>query len=320
MKIFITGVAGFIGFHTARRLLEDGHKVMGIDNLNDYYDVNLKKERLSLLEKLGLEFEQGDICHQGPFLSATLFQPDIFLHLAAQAGVRYASINPKAYVDSNLNGFFNVLEWIRSHPHIPLIYASSSSVYGNQIEAPFKESAKADQPESFYAATKRANELMAYSYHQSFGIKTCGLRFFTVYGPHGRPDMAYYSFTQDFLEGRPLKVYHEGKALRDFTYIDDIVEGIVSVINRAPLQGIYNLGSCDPYSTLELIDCIENYFGKKAIIEFVQGPKGDVDKTYACLTHSFNDLGFKPKTSLKEGMRSFLDWYIQYHKLQVPSS
>jgi UDP-glucuronate 4-epimerase len=204
MKILITGVAGFIGFHTAKRLLAEGHEVLGLDSLNNYYEVSLKQARLNLLKHPRFQFESIDISEKNGLNKATLFQPDVFIHLAAQAGVRYASINPRAYLEANLNGFFEVLEWIRTHPHVPLIYASSSSVYGNHTQAPFEESAKADKPESFYAATKRANELMAYSYHQSFGITVRGLRFFTVYGPYGRPDMAYFSFTQDFLQGKAL--------------------------------------------------------------------------------------------------------------------
>jgi UDP-glucuronate 4-epimerase len=318
MKILITGVAGFIGFHTAFRLLKEGHEVLGVDNLNSYYDVKLKQARLKILKESGLNFELLDITQAGALNSLSHFKPDVFVHLAAQAGVRYASINPRAYLESNLQGFFEVLEWIRFHPHVPLVYASSSSVYGNNSTVPFSEGEKAADPESFYAATKRANELMAHSYHQTFGIKTRALRFFTVYGPYGRPDMAYFSFTQDYLDGKPLKVFHEGKALRDYTYIDDIVEGIIGAIHDTSSLAIYNLGHNQPYSILDLIDCIEGYFGKKAKLLYIDGPKGDVSTTFASIEKSKQALNFTPKVSLQEGMTHFLDWYVQYNVPSIP--
>jgi UDP-glucuronate 4-epimerase len=311
MKFCLTGAAGFIGFHLARRLLKQGHEVLGIDNLNDYYDVDLKKLRLDLLTQEGLQFIKADIADNTTFEKVSEFKPDYFIHLAAQAGVRYAAINPRAYLDSNLRGFFEVLEWVRQNPEVPLIYASSSSVYGDTSKAPFEEDEKACEPESFYAATKRANELMAISYHKTFGIQARGLRFFTVYGPYGRPDMAYFSFTKDYLQQKPLQVFHEGQALRDFTYIDDIIEGLVAAIfDKSPCT-VYNLGHHQPCSTLELIGCIEEYFGKKAQLKYLSGPLGDVQKTHACIEKASRYLGFRPKTSLKVGMNRFLDWYCE---------
>lgn len=315
MKICITGACGFIGFHTAKRLLQEGHQVLGLDNLNDYYDPSLKHARLSILKDHGMHFEKVDISQKNAFECVSMFKPDIFLHLAAQAGVRYASVNPRAYLESNLMGFFEVLEWIKMNPQVPLVYASSSSVYGNTSIVPFDESDKADTPESFYAATKRSNELMAMSYHKTFGITARGLRFFTVYGPYGRPDMAYFSFTDAICQDKTIKVFHEGKALRDFTYIDDIVEGIVMAIHDKSPCTVYNLGNNQPQSTLELIAIIEEYFGKKAKIEFTEGPKGDVNMTYASIQKSQDALGFQPSTSLKEGMHAFLDWYKQFFLL-----
>lgn len=313
MKIVVTGACGFIGYHTSKKLLELGHEVFGIDNLNDYYDPKLKMDRLSLLQTQGMQFLKSDICQDSTYEAISHFKPDIFLHLAAQAGVRYASINPKSYFDSNLTGFFNVLEWIKDHKHVPLVYASSSSVYGNTDVIPFTEQDSTSCPESFYAATKKANEMMAISYHKTFGIKARGLRFFTVYGPFGRPDMAYFSFVKDIIDGRPLKIYHEGKAKRDFTHISDIVDGIVGALFcEAPCE-IYNLGHSHPYSTLELVSTIESYLDQKAKLEFVEGPKGDVAITYADHTKATKDLGFLPKIDLKDGMKDFLDWFSSYY-------
>lgn len=317
MKIAITGACGFIGFHTAKRFMNLGHTVLGLDNLNDYYDVKLKTDRLELLKSEGMLFEKIDISHQGALEVLTTFKPDLVIHLAAQAGVRYASINPRAYVESNLDGFFEVLEWIRRHPHVPLVYASSSSVYGNNSEVPFKESDSAAHPESFYAATKRANELMAESYHKTFGIKARGLRFFTVYGPYGRPDMAYFSFTHDLVNNRPLKVFHEGRAMRDYTYVDDIVDGIIAACFDTSSLEIFNLGHNHPYSIMDLIGCIEDYFGKKAAISFQEGPKGDVSRTFACIDKSQKILGFQPKVTLHDGMKRFLDWYHEYYSVKT---
>ena len=320
MKIVITGACGFIGFHSARKLLELGHSVLGIDNLNDYYDVNLKHERLKILQQEQMQFLKSDINDRATYDQISAFAPDVFLHLAAQAGVRYASINPKSYFESNLSGFFHVLEWIRAHKHVPLVYASSSSVYGNLSQVPFSEAEPADQPESFYAATKRANELLAISYHKTFGITARGLRFFTVYGPYGRPDMAYFGFTKALLENKPLQVFHEGQARRDFTYITDIVDGIIGAIFCNKECEVYNLGHSHPHSTLDLIRCIESYFDKKAVLDFVEGPKGDVNVTFADTQKAKMDLGFDPKIDLKEGMKEFLSWYESYYSLCLERS
>lgn len=313
MKLVVTGSCGFIGFHTALRLLDLGHQVLGIDNMNDYYEVSLKESRLAILLKRGLKFVKADVADPTTYDVISEFSPDIFLHLAAQAGVRYASINPQSYFHSNLQGFFQVLEWIRTHKHVPLVYASSSSVYGNCDKAPFQETEAACDPESFYAATKRTNELMAISYHKTFGIVARGLRFFTVYGPYGRPDMAYFSFTKDILEGKVLKVYHEGKAKRDFTHIHDIVDGILGALFCKNTCEVYNLGHSKPYSTLELISLIEESLGKKAVIEFVDGPKGDVSLTFADCHKASKDLGFFPHIDLPQGLEEFIQWYKEYY-------
>lgn len=315
MKIVVTGACGFIGFHTAKKLLELGHEILGIDNLNDYYDVKLKMDRLKILEDLGLKFVKADITEASTYEIISSFKPEKFLHLAAQAGVRYAAINPKSYYESNLNGFFQVLEWIRHHRDVPLIYASSSSVYGNCETIPFSENQSACDPESFYAATKRANELMAISYHKTFGIVVRGLRFFTVYGPYGRPDMAYFSFAKDIKENRAIKVYHQGEAKRDFTHISDIVSGIIGALFCDKSCQIYNLGHSHPYSTIELISIIEKHFDKKAKLDFVEGPKGDVYITYADFKKAALDLNFEPKINLKEGMQDFLSWFETYSSL-----
>lgn len=314
MKIVVTGACGFIGFHTTKKLLELGHQVLGIDNLNDYYDIKLKTERLDILQQLGMQFLKLDIASLETYEKISHFKPEKFLHLAAQAGVRYASINPKSYFESNLCGFFHVLEWIRLNKHVPLIYASSSSVYGHCETVPFSENESACDPESFYAATKRAGELMAISYHKTFGIQVRGLRFFTVYGPYGRPDMAYFSFTKDIKEGKTLKVYHQGLAKRDFTHIDDIVKGIIGALFCDKVCEIYNLGHSHPYSTLELIEVIEKHLGKKASIDFIDGPKGDVSLTYADYSKAERDFGFCPAIDLNEGMEDFFAWFESYYR------
>ena len=313
MKVMITGVTGFIGFHLAKKLLQTGHQVFGVDNLNDYYDQNLKLDRLKILEKEGLVFKKLDIAEPNCYAFFDEVEPDILVHLAAQAGVRYAEKNPRSYNHSNLIGFAEILEWTRLNKHVPLVFASSSSVYGNHSKAPFNENERCDHPESFYAATKRANELCALSYHKTFGIKAIGLRFFTVYGPWGRPDMAYFSFTDKLLKNQPIEVYHEGKALRDYTYIDDIVDGIIKAMQDKTPFAIYNLGNHKPHSIMSLIHEIEKYFGKKAEIVFKQSPKGDVDITYADVDLAQKNLGFSPKTSLEKGLASFFDWYKSYY-------
>lgn len=313
MKVMITGVAGFIGFHLAKKLMQNGHQVFGVDNLNDYYDPKLKMDRLAILEKQGLVFKKRDIAEADCYTFFDEVNPDIIVHLAAQAGVRYAEKNPGAYNHSNLIGFAEILEWVRAHKHIPLIFASSSSVYGNDSKAPFSEKEPCVDPESFYAATKRANELCALSYHKTFGIKAIGLRFFTVYGPWGRPDMAYFSFTQKLLNDESIDVYHEGKALRDYTYVDDIIDGIMQAMADHTPFAIYNLGNHQPHSIMALIGEIERYFGKKGNLVFKQSPKGDVDMTFANIDLAHKQLGFLPKTSLEEGLKAFFDWYKAYY-------
>jgi len=313
MKVALTGVAGFIGFHLASKLLDEGHHVFGIDNLNDYYEVSLKKDRLKILEKKGLKFQKLDLIEASTYDFLDKNKPDILIHLAAQAGVRYASINPRSYNESNLLGFAEILEWVRLNKHVPLVFASSSSVYGNSSTPPFSENERCDDPESYYAATKRSNELCASSYHKTFGIKAIGLRFFTVYGPWGRPDMAYFSFTDKIMKNEPIDVYHEGKALRDYTYIDDIVAGIMAAMHDKTPFAIYNLGNHSPHTILSMIEIIEKACGKKAKIEFKQSPKGDVNVTFANIDLAEKNLGFFPKTSLQEGILKFTDWYKSYY-------
>ena len=325
MRIFLTGGAGFIGYHAARALLDRGHSVVALDDLNSYYDPQLKRARLKELEaQPGFVFATGDIAQEDSLAKAAggeIF--DVVLHLAAQAGVRYALTDPRAYTRSNLVGHHNVLEFCRGMPRLGhLIYASSSSVYGNDTPAPYSESACAAQPVSFYGATKRSGELMSHSYAELFGLKQTGLRFFTVYGPWGRPDMAYWLFTDAILKGKPIPVFGEGKLRRDFTYIDDIVDGIVRIVETpfksesgAAPHRLYNLGNSHPEDVLSLVRAIEQAAGKKAVIEAAEGPPGDVRETYADITRAGRDFGFVPKISLEEGIGRFVAWFRRYHGL-----
>lgn len=312
MRIFITGIAGFIGYHLAIALSKRGDRVVGCDNFNSYYDPHLKKTRGNNLTQLGVKVFEGDIT-DFVFLEKQVVDFDIthVVNLAAQAGVRYSMVNPKSYVDSNLDGFVSVLEVVRRYPHIKLIYASSSSVYGLNQKIPFSETDSTDHPSNLYAATKKADELMAFAYHQVYGISVTGLRYFTVYGPWGRPDMAYFSFTKAICEGTPLQIYNQGNMERDFTYIDDVVRGTVAAIDLGSACEIFNLGNNHPESVLTLISLIEKYTGKKAIRELLPMQPGEVPITYADISKSNKQLNFWPTTSLEEGMGKFVKWYIE---------
>ncbi len=322
MKYIITGSAGFIGYHLSKYLLEMGHEVVGVDSLNDYYAVKLKLDRNSKLQgHATYEFYQTDIADFDSLQD--IFEKvgaDIVIHLAAQAGVRYSIDNPQAYVNSNLIGFTNILECCRKYPVQHLIYASSSSIYGANAQIPFSELDKSDEPVSFYGATKKANELMAHSYSHLYGIPCSGLRFFTVYGPWGRPDMAYFSFTKAILEERPIKVYNYGKMKRDFTYIDDIVEGIIRVSCCIPQPGksgakwaVYNIGNSAPVDLGEFISEIEQALDKKAKKEFIVMQPGDMKDTYADVSLLMNRIGYRPSTTLAQGIRQFVKWYLAYY-------
>jgi UDP-glucuronate 4-epimerase len=322
MKILLTGVAGFIGFHAAEALLARGHELLGLDSLNAYYDPALKRARLARLNgKNRFRFVEVDIADENALAAAVTRESfDVILHLAAQAGVRYALQDPAAYTRSNLVGHHNMLELARAMKGLAhFVYASSSSVYGNDTKPPYSEEARADRPVSYYGATKRAGELMSYSYAELFGLKQTGLRFFTVYGPWGRPDMAYWLFTDSVLKGKPLKVFGKGLLKRDFTWVDDIVSALVRIIETPFGDGgpaphrVYNLGNSKPEDVLTLIHIIEQATGKRAVIEHTDGPAGDVLETYADVTRAARDFGFKPSTTLGEGIPRFVSWFRQYH-------
>jgi UDP-glucuronate 4-epimerase len=314
MRILVTGAAGFIGFHAARALLARGHDVTGLDEVNAYYDPSLKRSRLAELGNF--RFISADISKPDAF--ARVGEIDVILHLAAQAGVRHALKAPADYTRSNLVGHQNVLELARHGGVKHLVYASSSSVYGNDTKAPFREDARADRPVSYYGATKRANELMSHSYAELFGLAQTGLRFFTVYGPWGRPDMAYWLFTDAILRGRPIPVFGQGKLRRDFTYVDDIVDALVKIV-ETPHAGethrLYNLGNNKPETVAGLIAVIEQATGRKAAIDYQDGPPGDVLETYADITRAARDFGFAPRVTLAEGIPRFVDWFRRYHDL-----
>ena len=337
MKILITGAAGFIGFHLSKKLLDESYQIIGIDNLNDYYDQSLKQSRLETLNKYeNFNFHKVDIKEKKQVDDIfAQYKPTYIINLAAQAGVRYSIENPYAYVDSNLIGFINILECCRNHPIKHLLYASSSSVYGGNKVAPFSTNHNVDHPVSLYAATKKSNELMAHTYSHLYNIPTTGLRFFTVYGPWGRPDMAYFSFTQDILAGKPIKVFNHGKMERDFTYIDDIVEGIVKLIDKVPVANkdwdesrndlstsfapykIYNIGNNQPVKLMRFINALEDALGKEAEKIYVDMQPGDVIRTYADVSDLEKDIGFKPSTSIEDGLKKFVEWYKEYYKIEV---
>ena len=327
----ITGAAGFIGFHMSKRLLNEGRKIIGVDNINDYYDVKLKYARLKKLERYpNFTFIQADISDKAFVLELfNRYRPDYVINLAAQAGVRYSLENPDVYIQSNIIGFYNILEACHKFTVKHLLYASSSSVYGANKKVPFEETDFVDKPVSLYAATKKSNELMAYTYSQLYKIPTTGLRFFTVYGPMGRPDMAYYSFTEKYFKGDSIRVYNSGNfdqdLYRDFTYIDDIVEGIVKLIGIPPDSEtpytIYNLGNNHPEKLMEFINTLEealtNSLGRKVSFKKIfEAPKpGDVPVTYASTNLLQEAVGFKPITSIKEGLQKFTDWFVDYYQL-----
>jgi UDP-glucuronate 4-epimerase len=333
-KILVTGAAGFIGFHLCKSLLSRDNLVVGLDNLNDYYDVDLKKARLAMLEnennfrfvKTALQDKEGVL---------NLFRTEKFdaaVNLAAQAGVRYSLVNPYSYIDSNIYGFLNILEGCRHNNVGHLVFASSSSVYGANTKMPFSVHHNVDHPVSLYAATKKANELMAHAYSSLYKIPCTGLRFFTVYGPWGRPDMAYFLFTKAILAGKPIDVFNYGKMQRDFTYIDDITEGVIRVMDKIPESSLkwsgdnpdpaasyapyklYNIGNNNPVELMRLIEVIEDCLGRKAEKNLLPIQAGDVPATYADVDDLINDAGFKPETPIEEGIRRFVQWYVEYYK------
>lgn len=340
----ITGAAGFIGFYLSMRLLEMGCKVIGIDNLNDYYDIKLKEARLEkLMPFANFTFIKGDISEKSLVMNLfEYYKPHIVVNLAAQAGVRYSIENPDAYIQSNIIGFFNILEACRNYPVDHLVYASSSSVYGSNKKVPFEESDFVDHPVSLYAATKKSNELMAHTYSHLYKIPATGLRFFTVYGPMGRPDMAYFGFTKKYFAGEPIKIFNNGDfqhdLYRDFTYVDDIVEGIVRLLNNPPavIEGVvevtdvvcgnegvqhkvYNIGNNSPEKLMTFIGALEkalsDALGREVVFEKIYEPMkpGDVPATYASTDLLQEAVGFKPETSIEEGLRKFAEWYVEFH-------
>ncbi len=327
-KILVTGAAGFIGYFLCQRLLDMGSTVVGIDNLNDYYDVSLKHERLHLLEPYKkFSFHKIDISDRAAIEKLVSNENfNIVVNLAAQAGVRYSIINPEAYINSNIVGFFNILETCRHNPVEQLVYASSSSVYGTNKKVPYSIEDKVDNPVSLYAATKKSNELMAYAYSKLYKIPTTGLRFFTVYGPMGRPDMAYFSFTNKLVKGEKIQIFNFGDMKRDFTYIDDIITGVVNVMSKTPSENedgapykIYNIGNNKPENLLYFVETLEKCLIKEGIIvrpgekEFLPMQPGDVYQTYADVDELVRDFNFKPRTSLEEGLAKFVKWYKEYY-------
>ena len=334
MKYLVTGAAGFIGFHVSKRLLEAGHQVVGIDNLNDYYDVSLKQARLELLVHPGFQFHKSDLADRDSM--SALFASGHFdrvIHLAAQAGVRYSLENPHAYADSNLTGFLNILEGCRHNKIQHLLYASSSSVYGMNRKMPFSTDDSVDHPVSLYAATKKANELMAHTYSHLYGLPTTGLRFFTVYGPWGRPDMALFKFTKAMLEGKSIDVYNYGKMKRDFTYIDDIAEAIIRLQDVIPAPNeewtvesgspatssapycVYNIGNSSPVELMDYIKALEEALGIDATKNMLPLQPGDVLETSADTKALYDVIGFKPTTTVKDGVKNFVDWYRDFYNV-----
>ena len=316
MRILVTGSAGFIGFHLCKSLLEDGYVVLGIDNINDYYDPTLKLARLEQLKPYkNFKFEKVDIADRESITkSFQAFKPNKVVNLAAQAGVRYSIENPYAYMNSNLVGFLNIIELCRHNEVEGLIYASSSSVYGGNIKIPFSVEDQVDNPISLYGATKRANELIARSYSRLYDLHTTGLRYFTVYGPWGRPDMAMFIFTKKILADEPIPVFNKGNMKRDFTYIDDIITGTRSAIDKNHKCEVFNLGNHRSEQLMDMIALIEKELGKKAIINFQPMQPGDVKETYADIDHSIKKLNFSPQTSIEVGISKFIHWYKSYHK------
>ena len=318
-RILITGAAGFIGFHLALKLKQRGDFVVGTDNFNSYYDSKLKRDRQTHLHQEHIEVFAADI-RDRDFLRLLLLRHEIthVVHLAAQAGVRHSIYEPDDYVASNLQGFVSILEACRTFPNLKLIFASSSSVYGLNKKIPFSVEDPTDHPANLYGATKKANEAMAHSYHHLYGLCVTALRFFTVYGPWGRPDMAYYRFARQICESQPIQVFNHGKMRRDFTYIDDIIQGTIAAIDLGAPYEIFNLGNNRPVELLHLIELIEEALGKKAIKEFLPMQQGEVLETYADISKSQKLLGFSPKTRIEEGIGHFINWYREYHSLPSP--
>jgi UDP-glucuronate 4-epimerase len=336
-NFLVTGAAGFIGFHLSKRLLDDGNNIVGVDNINDYYDINLKLARLAILQKYNnFKFYKTDIADlhamEDIFSSQSKNAFDVVINLAAQAGVRYSLKNPHSYISSNIVGFTNILECCRHSKVKHLVFASSSSIYGMNEKIPFSVSDNVDHPVSLYAASKKANELMAHTYAHLYGLPCTGLRFFTVYGPWGRPDMAYFSFTNAIMEDKPIDVFNYGKMKRDFTYIDDIIEGVVRVINKIPQPNpdwdrknpdpgssyapykLYNIGNNNPVELIKFIKILENNIGKKAQKHLLPMQQGDVPINYADVDDLMKDVGFKPSTSIALGIKQFVKWYKEYYK------
>lgn len=314
--IFITGAAGFIGFHLACYLQARGDCVLGYDNFNDYYPVKLKRQRARELQKRGVSIIEGDVVDEALLTHAVVQHGSTHIvHLAAQAGVRYSLEQPKKYLQSNVDGFLNILEICRHHPSIKLTYASSSSVYGTNQTLPFSTSDRTEQQTSLYGVTKKTNELMAYAYHHLFGLSTTGLRFFTVYGPWGRPDMAYYSFAEAISQGKTIELYNHGNMQRDFTYIDDIVAGTAAAIDFEGAYELFNLGNNRSIELMELVSHLEHYLGKKASIRFSPMQQADVVATHADIARSTELLGFVPRTDIKAGIEQFVAWYSLHGQL-----
>jgi UDP-glucuronate 4-epimerase len=317
-RILITGAAGFIGFHLSKALLDKGVTVIGFDNLNDYYDVKLKENRLDILKSYDtFTFIRGDLSIKEDIIKIfDIYRPDISINLAAQAGVRYSIENPNAYIQSNIVGFLNILECCRRYPVEHLVYASSSSVYGANNKVPFSEKDPVDTPVSLYAATKKSNELMSYTYSYLYGIPSTGLRFFTVYGPWGRPDMSYFLFTKAILEGKPIKVFNHGDMYRDFTYIDDVIQAVEKILCNPPKENdlgvkykIYNIGNSKPEKLMDFIETLEDVIGKRAIKNFYPMQDGDVYRTYADVKELEMNFGFFSTTLIKDGLDQFIKWY-----------
>jgi UDP-glucuronate 4-epimerase len=332
MKILVTGAAGFIGFHLVKRLLQDGHNIVGLDNINGYYDVRFKYSRLKEIGISAEEIKYGNIIQSKTYKNYRFIKLnledyvalnklfiadkfDVILNLAAQAGVRYSIENPHVYIQSNIVGFMNILECCRHNNIKHLIYASSSSVYGDSNKIPFKEEDRTDHPVSLYAATKKANELMAHTYSHLYQLRTTGLRFFTVYGPYGRPDMAPMLFANAILNGEPLKIFNNGDLNRDFTYIDDVIDGIIKVTNYTSQQlyNIFNIGRSKSINLMDFILIMENCIGKKAIMKMCEMQKGDVKTTYADTTLLLQAVNYNPTTSVETGIRQFIDWYLNFY-------
>ncbi|MCE4950834.1 MULTISPECIES: NAD-dependent epimerase [Staphylococcaceae] len=335
MKILVTGSAGFIGSHLSKKLIKQGHEVIGLDNINDYYDVTIKKDRLKSIGNKNFTFYKINL--EDELEMDKIFEnekPQVVINLAAQAGVRYSLENPRAYIDSNIVGFTNILECSRHHKVEHLIYASSSSVYGANTSKPFSTSDNIDHPLSLYAATKKSNELMAHTYSHLYNLPTTGLRFFTVYGPWGRPDMALFKFTKAIVNDEEIDVYNHGNMMRDFTYVDDIVEAISRLVKKpaqpnpewsganpdpsssyAPYK-IYNIGNNSPVRLMEFVEAIENKLGKKAKKNYMDLQPGDVPETYANVDDLFKNIDFKPETTIQDGVNQFVDWYIDYYSIE----